>query len=231
MALSSELYDRYKATDAFAIEAARRLYPTLSKTERAARLIEPLSEIIGLGSPKPNTDAWWAERKLRRDLAEERELRICYGKLEKIDELCRAMASNDHRQQSQARHACVMAKWLRCLARLALRCWRGQQQGVVNRLLQAEGRLNVPPQVGHHDLLIHNAIRSCPSAASGQRDANHPIHESERWRHFIKNERSMRNVANGNYHPFLGARVSGSSAMTAPIGFGSGTKRRLPLRR
>jgi hypothetical protein len=93
------------------------------------------------------------------------------------------------------------------LIRLAFQGWRGQQQGTVNRLPQAKSCLNISPQVGHHYLLIHNAIRSSPSTVSGQRDVNNAIRESECGGYFIKNEWSMRNVANGDYGPLLGARV------------------------
>jgi hypothetical protein len=99
------------------------------------------------------------------------------------------------------------SRWMWRLIRLAFRGWRGQQQGTVNRLPQAKSCLNIPPQVGHHYLLIHNAIRSSPSTVSGQRDVNNAIRESECGCYFIKNEWSMRNVANGDYGPLLGARV------------------------
>jgi len=75
---------------------------------------------------------------------------------------------------------CVMAEWFR-LARLTLLRWRGQQQGVINRLAQTESRLNISTQVHHDGLLIHDAIRFCPSTVGRQRDVYGSVGGSDCW--------------------------------------------------
>jgi hypothetical protein len=78
------------------IEKGRRLYPALSKTERAAKFDEPLDEILGdLAPPRPGTDAWWAERKAAKDAAYERSLKQFYDVLATRNQLAAAIAKGD----------------------------------------------------------------------------------------------------------------------------------------
>src|SRR5947208_694718 len=93
------------------------------------------------------------------------------------------------------------------LIRLTFRRWRGQQQRIVDRLTQTESRLNVSTQVRDNDLVVHSTVWSDPSAIGRQCDVDDPIHKSERRRPLVKNEWSVRSVANQNYSPFLGARI------------------------
>jgi len=54
-------------------EWGRKLYPTLSRAERAERFDRP--EILGgLPPPKPGEPAWWADRKAKRVAAYESKL-------------------------------------------------------------------------------------------------------------------------------------------------------------
>jgi hypothetical protein len=89
----------------------------------------------------------------------------------------------------------------------ALRRWGRQEQRLVEAVAEAKSCLNVPTQIGYNDLLIHDAIRSSPSAVRGQCNINNPIRESECGGAFVKNEWSVRSVANWDYGHLCGGRI------------------------
>jgi hypothetical protein len=100
----------------------------------------------------------------------------------------------------------LMKMWR--LIRFSLWYWCGKQHGAIERLPQVQSRRNVAPQIGDNHLLIHNfAVQPNPGSVGRQGDVDNSIREAKCGRNFIKNEWSVRDVADGNYNPFLGARV------------------------
>src|SRR5262249_50825392 len=86
----------------FVIDAARRLYPTRSKSEHATLLYEPLDEILGgLAPPKPGSDGWWAERKRKRDAEYEAQLRIYYERQDQSWEMMLAAFAGDEKRMAE----------------------------------------------------------------------------------------------------------------------------------
>jgi hypothetical protein len=86
----------------FVVEAARRLYPTRSRSEHATLLYEPLDEILGgLAPPKPGSDGWWAERKRKRDAEYEAQLQIYYERQDRLWEMMLASLAGDEKRMAE----------------------------------------------------------------------------------------------------------------------------------
>jgi hypothetical protein len=115
------------------------------------------------------------------------------------------------------------------LARFVLASWRGKEQSAIDCLSQAKSRLNISPQIGDNHLFIHNGpVGASIGSVGGQGDVHDSIREPKCWGNLVKDERSMGRIEERECSSFFGGR-SGLSAMTAPISFGSRTRRRLPL--
>jgi hypothetical protein len=108
------------------------------------------------------------------------------------------------------------------LIRWAFLRWSRQQERLVDGVAQAQSGLNISAQIRHNDLLIDDAAGSHQRAISRQRNIHNTVGEAERWRVLIKDERSVRGVANRHNNNLAGLEL-GSSCMTAPTDFGRGT--------
>src|SRR5262249_15981788 len=81
------------------------------------------------------------------------------------------------------------------LIRLAFRRWRGKQERTIDRLLQAEGGLNISPQIGDNYLLIYDPpVTTGLGSFSGQSDVHDSICDSKCRGNLIEDGRSMRRV-------------------------------------
>src|ERR1039458_2037516 len=93
------------------------------------------------------------------------------------------------------------------LIRLTLARWRSHQQRIVNGCSETQDGLNVPAQIGSHNLICYGTFGSDPGSGRRPGDVDNAICMPHGSGALIKNEWSMRNVANRDYSPFLGARV------------------------
>jgi hypothetical protein len=99
--------------------------------------------------------------------------------------------------------------------------------GPVDGLAEAHSGLNIPAQIRDHNLLIHNSVWFGPSAVGRQGNVNDAIREPKRGGSFVKDERSMRGVANRDYRHFLGTRCCMPGRLLSLVGM----KRRIKMLR
>jgi hypothetical protein len=92
---------------------------------------------------------------------------------------------------------------------------------------QAKGRWNVSPEIGDNHLLVYD-IRPRAGSIGGQGDIHDAIREPICGSDFVKDKVCEGESLTEITVTFSG-RGSGLSAVTAPISFGSGTRRSLPL--
>ena len=102
------------------------------------------------------------------------------------------------------------------LARLSLPGWRSQKERAVESLPQAQGRLNIPTQIGGHNVIVdYLTVGPRPSAPCGRRQVDNSIHKTKCRRAFVEYERGVRMSLTGIAAPSFG-RVSGLSVMAVP---------------
>ena len=84
---------------------------------------------------------------------------------------------------------------------------RRQQQSLINRLAQADGRLNTSAQLGSNDWISDKTIEANPSTMGCQSDIDDAVSVAHCGNPIVENERGVRSIGNRNYRPFLGERV------------------------
>ena len=93
------------------------------------------------------------------------------------------------------------------LAHFVLASWCGKQQSAIDCMPQANGRRNIPPQVGDNYLLVYNSsIRSRAVSVCRQGDIHDAIRDPKCGSVLEIDEGRMRGIANRD-RSLYGARV------------------------